>query len=65
MANQQRGRWGPVASLLIVAFCFVVGIVASLMADSRDPEAEAKRAERAPHADKPEPEAAVQERSGH
>jgi len=56
---------GPVASLLIVAFCFLVGIVASLVADARDPDSEAKRAERAPSAEKPEPEPAVQERSGH
>src|SRR5215217_5189813 len=41
---------GPVASLLIVAFCFIVGITASLVADSRGPDAVAKRAARAPHA---------------
>jgi len=46
---------GPVASLLIVAFCFVVGIIASLVADARDPDAEGKRAERAPHAERKEP----------
>ena len=34
----------PVASLLLVVFCFVVGIVASLVADERDPESEAKQA---------------------
>jgi tellurite resistance protein TerC len=39
---------GPVASLLIVAACFVIGIAASLVADARDPDADAKRAERAP-----------------
>jgi tellurite resistance protein TerC len=39
---------GPEASLAIVAACFVVGIVASLIADRRDPEAEAKQAERTP-----------------
>jgi hypothetical protein len=38
-----------------VAFCFVVGIIASLVADARDPDAEAKRAERAPHAERKEP----------
>jgi tellurite resistance protein TerC len=38
---------GPVASLLMVVACFVVGIVASLIADARDPESEAKREERA------------------
>ena len=37
---------GPLASLGIIAFCFAVGIVASLIADSRDPEAEKKREER-------------------
>jgi tellurite resistance protein TerC len=62
---------GPEASLAMVAFCFAVGIIASLIADSRDPHSEEKRAERAPGAEKPEPEPepepaeAVQERSGH
>ena len=37
---------GPVASLALVAACFAVGIIASLVADARDPDAEAKRAER-------------------
>ena len=37
---------GPVASLLVVAACFVVGIVASLIADARDPDAQAKQEER-------------------
>ena len=37
---------GPVASLGLVAFCFVVGIIASLIADARDPDAAAKQAER-------------------
>jgi tellurite resistance protein TerC len=40
-------KLGPVASLLIVAACFAIGIVASLIADRRDPDAEAKREERA------------------
>jgi len=39
---------GPVESLLVVGLCFVVGIVASLIADARDPQAEAKQAERDP-----------------
>jgi tellurite resistance protein TerC len=58
---------GPELSLAMVAFCFAVGIIASLIADSRDPDADAKRAERSPSADKPEPEPepATQERSGH
>jgi tellurite resistance protein TerC len=37
---------GPVASLGIVAAAFTVGIIASIIADRRDPEAEAKREER-------------------
>jgi tellurite resistance protein TerC len=37
---------GPVASLLMVAACFIVGIVASLVADARDPESDAKQRER-------------------
>jgi predicted tellurium resistance membrane protein TerC len=45
---------GPVASLLMVAACFAVGIVASLIADKRDPDFEAKRHHRAPGA-KPAP----------
>jgi tellurite resistance protein TerC len=39
---------GPELSLAVVAVCFAVGIVASLIADARDPDSEAKRAERAP-----------------
>jgi tellurite resistance protein TerC len=38
---------GPVVSLLIIAVLFTVGIVASLIADRRDPHSEEKRAERA------------------
>jgi len=38
----------PVPSLLVVALCFVIGITASVIADARDPDAEAKQAERAP-----------------
>jgi tellurite resistance protein TerC len=38
---------GPLASLAIIAFLFTVGIVASLIADSRDPDSDAKQAERA------------------
>ncbi len=39
---------GPVASLGIIAVCFTVGIVASLIADKNDPDAEpsARRAQR-------------------
>jgi tellurite resistance protein TerC len=38
---------GPEASLGMVAVAFAIGITASLIADARDPEAEAKREERA------------------
>ena len=38
---------GPVASLAIIAVLFTGGIVASLVADRRDPDAERKREERA------------------
>jgi tellurite resistance protein TerC len=37
---------GPVVSLAIVAVAFAIGIAASLVADRRDPEADAKRAAR-------------------
>jgi len=37
---------GPVASLAIIAVLFTIGIVASLVADKRDPESDAKQAER-------------------
>jgi tellurite resistance protein TerC len=46
---------GPVASLLMVAACFIVGIVASLVADARDPEADAKRTERSQRTEKKPP----------
>jgi tellurite resistance protein TerC len=36
----------PVQSLIIVGALFIGGIVASLVADWRDPESDAKRAER-------------------
>jgi tellurite resistance protein TerC len=39
-------KLGPVASLLLVAACFAVGIAASLIADARDPEAREKQDER-------------------
>jgi tellurite resistance protein TerC len=39
---------GHVASLLMVALCFAIGITASLIADGRDPDADAKRDERTP-----------------
>jgi tellurite resistance protein TerC len=37
---------GPLASLAVIAFAFTVGIVASVMADRRDPESERRRHER-------------------
>jgi tellurite resistance protein TerC len=37
----------PVESLVIVAVAFAIGIIASLVADARDPDVEAKRRERA------------------
>ena len=37
---------GPIASLVIVAVCFAIGIIASVIADKRDPDSEAKREER-------------------
>jgi hypothetical protein len=37
---------GPVGSLAIVALAFAVGIIASIIADRRDPDAAAKREER-------------------
>jgi TerC family integral membrane protein len=37
---------GPVGSLLIVAAAFAIGITASIIADRRDPDADAKREER-------------------
>jgi tellurite resistance protein TerC len=42
---------GPVGSLLIVAGIFVVGIVASIIADKRDPDSEQKVLERAERTD--------------
>ena len=37
---------GPIASLAMVAVAFAVGIIASIIADRRDPDAESKREER-------------------
>jgi tellurite resistance protein TerC len=54
---------GPELSLALVAICFAVGIVASLIADARDPDSEAKRAERAPSAERPDSEPAEPEPS--
>ncbi|MGH2949344.1 MAG: TerC/Alx family metal homeostasis membrane protein [Solirubrobacteraceae bacterium] len=57
---------GPVESLLMVAVAFIIGIAASLIADARDPDSEAKRKERAGRttADRPqerEPEPAARD----
>jgi tellurite resistance protein TerC len=38
---------GPIASLAMVAVAFAIGIIASIVADRRDPDAAAKREERA------------------
>ncbi len=38
---------GPVASLALVAIAFAIGIIASIIADKRDPDIEEKRAARA------------------
>jgi tellurite resistance protein TerC len=48
---------GPVASLAIIAVLFTGGIIASLIADSRDPDSERKRAERAKRTEQGEGEA--------
>jgi predicted tellurium resistance membrane protein TerC len=37
---------GPVASLLVIAVAFTVGILLSIRADRRDPDAEQRRRER-------------------
>jgi hypothetical protein len=41
---------GPVASFAIIALMFTGGIVASVIADRRDPDSERKREERAEQA---------------
>jgi tellurite resistance protein TerC len=59
----------PEGSLAVVAVAFAVGIIASLIADARDPDADAKRAERAgrttasqhPESTAPEPEPATRD----
>jgi len=52
---------GPIASLAIIAVLFAGGIIASLWADKRDPDSEAKRRERGqrtdPGSEQAEPEA--------
>jgi tellurite resistance protein TerC len=40
----------PLLSLGLVALCFIAGIVASIVADRRDPDAEEKRRQRVAHA---------------
>jgi tellurite resistance protein TerC len=47
---------GPVVSLVIIALLFTGGILASIVADRRDPDAEAKRAARAERTDATAPE---------
>jgi tellurite resistance protein TerC len=48
---------GPLESLAIVFAAFAVGIIASLIADSRDPDADVKRAERSTRTEKAGPDA--------
>ena len=50
-------KLGPVPSLLMVAVCFAVGIIASLIADARDPESDQKQEERSARTDKAPSEA--------
>ena len=50
-------KLGPVPSLLMVAVCFAVGIIASLIADARDPESDKKQEERSARTDKAPSEA--------
>ena len=42
-------RVGPVLTLVIVFVAFAIGIVASVIADKRDPDSDAKRDERTSH----------------
>jgi predicted tellurium resistance membrane protein TerC len=37
---------GPIASLAVIAVAFAIGIVASVLADRRDPDADRRRVER-------------------
>jgi tellurite resistance protein TerC len=48
---------GPIASLAIVFAAFAIGIIASLIADSHDPDADVKRAERSNRTEKTAPDA--------
>jgi tellurite resistance protein TerC len=45
-------KLGPVPSLLMVAACFAIGIIASLIADARDPESDKKQEERSAKTDR-------------
>jgi tellurite resistance protein TerC len=55
---EDQYKVGPEMSLAVVAIAFTIGIVASVIKDARDPEADAKRAERAGRtsASRPQPE---------
>jgi tellurite resistance protein TerC len=44
---------GPLASLAIIAVLFAIGIVASLLADRRDPDSDLKQTERAERTEQP------------
>jgi tellurite resistance protein TerC len=60
---------GPIATLGIVALAFTIGIVASILADRKDPDSEAKREEReralqGPSASESEADAGAQAQAG-
>ncbi|MDP9385798.1 MAG: TerC/Alx family metal homeostasis membrane protein [Actinomycetota bacterium] len=50
-------KLGPVASLAVVAVAFAIGIIASIVADRRDPDADARREERSGRTTSKGPEA--------
>jgi tellurite resistance protein TerC len=52
---------GPLASLAVIAVLFTGGIVASLVADSRDPDADRKRAERSKRTEQGDGDSSEQE----
>jgi tellurite resistance protein TerC len=57
---------GPLASLAIIFVLFAIGIIASIIADRRDPDAEAKREERAHRTDQtPSPQGASSREEEH
>jgi len=46
LLTEEWVKVGPIASLAVVAIAFTIGIVASLIADRNDPDADSKREER-------------------